>query len=85
MTKTNELLPHVVIMDAQMHKMDGLQATHIIKQSLPRTGVLMFSVFTDYLEASMDAGADGCLAKDCDPQDLIAEVRRIAALISNNQ
>ncbi len=77
--KARELSPHVVIMDAQMPGMDGLQATRLIKESSPTVGILFFTVFTDYLEASMGAGADGYLLKDCDPEDLIAKVRDIAA------
>ena len=80
-TKTQELLPDVVVMDAQMPHMDGIQATQLIKKALPQTGVLVFSVFTDYLEAGMAVGADGCLSKDCDPDDLMSELKRIAALV----
>ena len=81
-TKAKELLPDVVVMDAQMPHMDGIQATQLIKKALPETGVLVFSVFTDYLESGMAAGADGCLSKDCDPDDLMSELKRIAALVS---
>ena len=80
-TKAKELIPDVVVMDAQMPHMDGIQATQLIKKALPKTGVLVFSVFTDYLEVGMAAGADGCLCKDCDPDDLMSELKRIAALV----
>jgi DNA-binding NarL/FixJ family response regulator len=80
--KAQELRPDVIIMDVQMPRMDGIQATELIKRALPRTGVVMFSVFRDCLEVGMKMGADGCLTKDCDPEDLIAELRRVAARIS---
>ena len=73
------LLPDVVIMDAQMPNMDGVEATRRIKEGSPRIGVLFFSVFTDYMEMGMTAGADGYLVKDCEPLELFSEVRRIAA------
>ncbi len=76
--KARELLPDVVIMDDQMPNMNGVEATRRIKQTLPGVGILLFSVFTDYTEAGMAAGADGYLMKDCELEELIAELKRIA-------
>lgn len=77
--KAFQLRPHVVIMDAQMPQLDGVEATKRIKQEFPGIGVLFFSVFPDYLEASVAAGSDGYLTKDCDVKALFAEIRRIAS------
>ena len=73
-----ELLPNVVIMDAQMPRLDGVEATRHIKHELPGVGVLFFSVFADFVEASIAAGSDGYLNKDCSPSELFNEIRRIA-------
>ena len=78
--KASELLPDVVLMDAQMPNMDGAEATRHIKQTLPGVGVLSLSVFTDCLEASIAAGADGYLMKDCGLQELLTELKRVAAI-----
>ncbi len=78
--KARELLPDVVIMDAQMPNMDGVEATRQIKQNLPGVSVLLFSVFTDYVEAGIAAGADGYLMKDCELKELFAELKRIATI-----
>ena len=83
--RAGELLPDVVIMDAQMPNMDGVEATRQIKQTLPGVGVLVLSVFADYLEASIDAGAEGYLMKDCEPEELFSELRRIAAVAGDNK
>ncbi len=83
--KAGELLPDVVMMDAQMPNMDGVEATRRIKQALPGIGILVLSVFADCLEASKDAGAEGCLTKDCEPEELFSELRRIAAVVGGNR
>ena len=77
--KASRLMPHVVIMDAQMTHLDGVEATRRIKQECPDVKILFFSVFTEYLEASMAAGSDGYLTKDCEVEELFAEVRRLAS------
>ncbi len=79
LSKALELLPDVVIMDAQMPRMDGVEATKRIKDSSNSVGVLFFSVFIEYIEMGMTAGADGYLVKDCERRELFSEVRRIAA------
>ena len=76
--KVEELLPDVVIMDAQMPRMGGVEATRRIKEAFPKVGVLFFSVFVDCMEESMRVGADRFLVKDCDPEELFSEARRIA-------
>ena len=76
--KAKELLPNVVIMDARMPNMDGVEATRHIKQTIPSVSILLFSLFADYLEAGIAAGADGYLMKDCGLKELFAELKRIS-------
>ncbi len=83
--RAGELLPDVVLMDAQMPNMDGVEATRHIKQTLPGIGILVLSVFADCLEASVDAGAEGCLTKDCEPEELLSELKRVAAVAGDNR
>ena len=77
--KTHQLTPDLVIMDAQMPRLDGIEATRRIKRADPMVGVLFFSVFADYVEAGLAAGSDGYLLKDCEPDQLIAKASEIVA------
>ena len=70
--QATELLPDLVIMDAQMPNMDGVEAIRRIKQTTLGVGILLFSVFADYTEAGMAAGADGHLMKDCELEERVA-------------
>ena len=76
---SQELRPDVVIMDAQMPNMDGVEATRRVKLVSPGSAILFFSVFADSMEASLAAGADRFLTKDCDSDELILAVMEIAA------
>lgn len=75
--KAESLLPDLVVMDARMPELDGIEATRIIKRTFPHIGVLCFSVFSEHMEAGIAAGADAYLEKDCDPDDVAREIRRI--------
>ncbi len=83
--KITELLPDVVIMDARMPDMDGIEATRHIKRTIPAVGILLFSAFDDYMEAGIAAGADGYLMKDCEPKELFAELKRIATISTDGR
>ena len=80
-SQASALLPDVMVMDAQMPTMDGIEATKRIKQDCPGVGVLFLSAFTDHIEAGLAAGADGYLVKDCTPEELLNDLRRIAGLM----
>lgn len=61
------LAPDVVIMDLKMPGMDGITATREMKQRLPRTQVLVLTLYAeDYVEEALEAGASGYLLKDSD-------------------
>ncbi len=77
--KTSELVPDVVVMDVEMPAMDGLEAARRVKQALPRVGILLISASAEYQELGIAAGGDGYLAKPFKTEELLSEVRRIAA------
>jgi len=73
----NELSPDVVVMDIEMPKVDGLEATRQIKATHPETSVLVLTVHDDeeYVAALLDAGAAGYLLKTAYGEGLAQAIR----------
>lgn len=72
--------PDVVLMDLEMPRMDGREATSRIVAARPTARVVVLTSFSDrdrILDA-LDAGAAGYLLKDAEPDELIRGVRAAA-------
>lgn len=67
--------PDVVIMDALMPVMNGLEATRIIKNKWKGIRVVILTLHNEIREEALAAGADSFLVKGCSPDDLIREIR----------
>ncbi|WP_179953715.1 response regulator [Lentzea guizhouensis] len=74
------LRPDVVLMDVQMPRMDGLEATRQILSAGGVTRVVILTTFDreDYLFEALRAGASGFLLKNASPEDLVESVRVVA-------
>lgn len=72
--------PDVVVMDLQMPRTDGVEATRAIIGEHDDVQVLVLTSFSDSdrILAALDAGAVGYLLKDADPDDVIEGVRAVA-------
>lgn len=73
--------PDVVLMDVWMDGIDGIDATRAIKRLAPRCAVIMLSSSDDVddIVSSLDAGADGYILKDAEPDELVDSIRRCLA------
>ena len=77
--KVEELRPDIVLMDIDMPKMDGLNATKIICQRFPEVKVIVLSGHDDddYLGRSLESGAKGYLLKNTTAEELVLKIRSI--------
>ncbi len=57
--------PHIVLMDAQMPRMDGIEATRCLRQRDHAIRILVMSVYDQARAQALAAGADGFVTKDC--------------------
>lgn len=76
----SEHLPDVAVLDIQMPKMNGIDATTAIKAQFPRVRVLILTAYEEdpYIFALLRAGADGYVLKNADADDIIRAVKSVA-------
>ena len=62
----------IILMDIEMPKMNGIEATEIIKNKYPQIKIIMLTVFDndENIFKSIKAGADGYLLKELNPDEL---------------
>jgi DNA-binding NarL/FixJ family response regulator len=67
----------VVLMDVLMPEMDGLQATRLIKSRWPQVHVILLTMYGEYLDDAVVAGADGFFIKGEPPERLQQQLAAI--------
>ena len=69
----------VMVMDARMPRLDGVEATRRIRAAGERPRVLMLTTFDldEYAFAALKAGASGFLLKDVPPEELLFAIRAV--------
>lgn len=64
--------PDVILMDARMPGMDGLETTRLIKTRWPDVKIVVLSMYPDYEAPALAAGADAFVCKGELPERLLA-------------
>jgi DNA-binding NarL/FixJ family response regulator len=75
--RSRELAPDVVLMDLDMPRMDGIEATRLITAERPGTAVLVLTSFSDRARilGALSAGACGYLLKDASSDEVADGIR----------
>jgi two-component system, NarL family, response regulator LiaR len=73
--------PDIVIMDISMPKLNGMEATRLIKVKCPHTAILALTVHDDSesILGILEAGAAGYLTKSIFGHDVVQAIRSVAA------
>ena len=71
--------PDVAVLDIQMPKSSGIEATRWIRAHTKSVGVLILTAYDDdpYVMAVLQAGANGYVLKTASPEELIQAVRDV--------
>lgn len=70
------LNPDIIIMDIAMPKMNGIEASKKIRKLLPRTKILILSMYSHehYIHELLEVGVSGYLLKDSSGHDIIKAI-----------
>jgi DNA-binding NarL/FixJ family response regulator len=79
--KARETEPDIALLDLDMPKMDGIKAAKLIATLVPKTKILMLSVYGDEEQVlpAIRAGAVGYVLKDTDREDFLKIIRHTHA------
>ena len=76
-----ELRPDIILMEARMPKLDGVEVTRRIKAELPEAAVLILTTCNDeeYIVGLLAAGAAAYLLKSAQGEELVQAIRSVRA------
>ncbi len=80
-TLASALKPDVAIIDIDMPKLDGIEATRQVKALCPETAILILTAYSDdqFVYSLLEAGAAGYLLKSIRSPELVDAVRALHA------
>ena len=78
-----DLLQHqttdIILLDINMPKINGLEATRIIRQSYAQTKIIVLSTYNEghLIDKAKQYGANGYLLKNCSKEELLQTIRLV--------
>lgn len=77
--RVDRLLPDIIVMDVNLPRMNGLEATRRIKDAHPEVGVVILTAYDDEEQVyhAVRAGASAYHSKDVTPQELVSTIRHV--------
>ena len=74
------MAPDVILMDLQLPGIDGIAATRLIRDAGGEAAIVVLTSFADEdrIIKAFEAGADGYLLKDSEPEEILSGVRAAA-------
>ncbi len=81
MRQAAELHPDVVLMDLNMPRCNGVQATSQLRERQPETAVVVLTTYSDddWVFSALQAGARGFLTKDAGAAEIHRAILDVAA------
>jgi DNA-binding NarL/FixJ family response regulator len=76
-----ELRPDVVLMDLNMPRRNGVEATRLLREADPDARIVVLTTYSDdeWVFAALEAGAKGFLTKDAGAQEIQRAITAVAA------
>lgn len=73
-------LPDIILMDIQMSKMDGIEATKIITDKFPSVHIIALTMHgqDSFITEMLDAGASGYVLKSASKSEILEAIQSVA-------
>lgn len=77
--KAKETQPDILIIDIGMPKINGIEATRILKSEAPDIKIIALTMHSEkhFIKGMLEAGAYGYLFKNCDYDELIQAIKTV--------
>ncbi|TKC08374.1 response regulator transcription factor [Pedobacter polaris] len=71
--------PDIILLDLSMPELNGLDALKILKEKYPKLGVIVLTIHEaeNFILATIQAGANGYLAKNAEPEEVELAIREV--------